>query len=367
MRSISAFGLGLAVVAGFCGAVYAQGNAPFDPPPANSTSPASALDDMPSRTISNGIISAKVYLPEKFGFYRATRFDHAGMITHVTYKGHDYGRYWFAKTSPNVRNFTYDSDGVVAHNNNVAAGPVEEFGENGFEAAGPCPEGAQKTKCGRFLKIGVGILQRDNDTYNRFHTYPILNPGTRTTRATANSIRFTQAVSGDPSGYGYSHTKIVTMVPGKAQMTIEVRLKNTGSKAIDTTVYNHHFTTLSPGNEAIELVAPFNLTNVRPMPSDVIKFEGPRMSYLRAIKGQEQVASDLTGYGGSASDNDFRITNTKTGYGVRLRADLPIARLLWWSIPSTLSLEPYMAIQLKPGEEKRWTHTLDYYGPGDAT
>jgi hypothetical protein len=51
--------------------------------------------------------------------------------------------------------------------------------------------------------------------------------------------------------------------------------------------------------------------------------------------------------------------------GLRLRADLPIARLLWWSIPTTLSLEPYMAIKLAPGEEKRWTHTLDYYGPGD--
>lgn len=166
-------------------------------------------------------------------------------------------------------------------------------------------------------------------------------------------------------GYGYSHSKTVTMVPGKPQMTIEVRLKNTGTKPIDTTVYNHHFTTLSPGNEAIELVAPFNLVNARPMPSDVIRLEGPRMTYLRAMTGQEQIASDLTGWGSSASDNDFRITNTKTGFGVRLRTDLPIARLLWWSIPSTLSLEPYMAIKLAPGEEKRWTHTLDYYGPDD--
>ena len=357
MKRISVFGLTLTAGIAVCGAVYAQGNAPFVPPPANSTSPAHLLDDMPSKAISNGIISAKVYLPGTFGFYRATRFDHAGMITHLTYKGHDYGRYWFVKTSPNVRNFTYDADGLVAHSNNIAAGPVEEFGENGFDATGPG---------GRFLKIGVGILKRDNDKYDRFHTYPILNEGRRTTKATGNSIRFTQDISGDASGYGYSYTKTVTMVPGKAQMLIEDRLKNTGSKPIDTTVYNHHFTTLSSGNEAIELTAPFNLTNVRPMPSDVIKFEGPRMTYLRAIKGQEQVASDLTGYGNAAGDNDFRITNTKTGFGVRLRADQPIARLLWWSVPSTLSLEPYMAISLKPGEEKRWTHTLDYYGPGDA-
>ena len=91
-----------------------QGNAPFVPVTPDDTSPASALDDMPSKTISNGLVSAKVYLPDPFGFYRATRFDHAGMITHITYKGQDYGRYWFVKTSPDVKNFTYDKDGLVA-------------------------------------------------------------------------------------------------------------------------------------------------------------------------------------------------------------------------------------------------------------
>src|SRR6195256_3295633 len=123
---------------------WAQGNAPFVPVNPNDTSPASALDDMPNKAISNGIVSAKVYLPDEFGFYRSTRFDHAGMITHITYKGHDYGRYWFVKTSPDVQNFTYDKDGLVAHPSDVAAGPVEEFGENGFDAAGPG---------GRFLQI----------------------------------------------------------------------------------------------------------------------------------------------------------------------------------------------------------------------
>ena len=88
------------------------------------------------------------------------------MITHITYKGQDYGRYWFVKTSPDVKNFTYDKDGLVAHPSDVAAGPVEEFGENGFDDAG---------RGGRFLKIGVGILKRDNEKYDRFHTYPIIN------------------------------------------------------------------------------------------------------------------------------------------------------------------------------------------------
>jgi hypothetical protein len=335
---------------------WAQGNAPFVPPPANSTSPASALDNFPSRTISNGIVSAKVYLPGEFGFYRGTRFDHAGMVTHITYKGHDYGRYWFVKTSPAVQNFTYDADGLVANNNNVAAGPVEEFGENGFDAAGPG---------GRFLKIGVGILKRDSDKYDRFHTYTILNAGTRTMRATKNGIRFTQTVTGDPSGYGYRLTKTVTAVPGKPTLLIQDRLTNTGKKPIDTTVYNHHFMTLSDGEDGVELQAPFTLAHTRPMPADVVKFDGKRMTYLRGLTGQEQVASDLTGFGASASDNDFRVTATRTGYGVRIRADRPVTRLLWWSVPSTMGIEPYMDVKLKPGETMQWTHTLDYYGPGD--
>ena len=179
---------------------------------------------------------------------------------------------------------------------------------------------------------GVGILTRDNDTYDRFHTYPIVNPGKRTTTATKSSIRFTQLIAGDPSGYGYSYTKTVKLTPGKAQLIIEDRLKNTGKKPIDTTVYNHHFMTLSPGEEAVQLEAPFALKNTRPMPADVIKFDGNRMTYLRGITGQEQVASDLTGFGASASDNDFRVTATRTGYGVRIRADRPVTRLLWWSV-----------------------------------
>src|SRR3569833_2318551 len=196
----------------FAPSAMGQGNAPFVPVNPNDTSPASALDDMPSKTISNGLVSAKVYLPDEFGFYRATRFDHAGMITHITYKGHDYGRYWYVKTSPNVQNFSYDADGLVAHNNNIAAGPVEEIGENGFD----------------------------------------------------------EFIANDPSGYGYSYSKTVRLVHGKPTLIIEDRLKNTGKKPIDTTVYNHHFMTISPGEEAVQLEAPFALKNTRPMPADVI-------------------------------------------------------------------------------------------------
>lgn len=47
-----------------------------------------AAADFPSTTISNGLIRAKVYLPDaKAGFYRASRFDWSGAIGSLEYKG----------------------------------------------------------------------------------------------------------------------------------------------------------------------------------------------------------------------------------------------------------------------------------------
>ncbi len=48
-------------------------------PPAASIIPASLLDSLPHRDISNGIVSAKAYIPGPGGFYRGTRFDRAGV------------------------------------------------------------------------------------------------------------------------------------------------------------------------------------------------------------------------------------------------------------------------------------------------
>jgi len=65
------------------------------------------------------------------------------------------------------------------------------------------------------------------------------------------------------------------------------------------------------------------------------------------------------------SDYDFTVTNSKTGFGQRIRADQPVAKINMWSISTTYSLEPYIAIALKPGESKRWTYTYDFFGPGE--
>ena len=326
-------------------------------PPASSIIPASTLDGLPHKDITNGIVSAKVYLPGEGGFYRGTRFDRAGVVAHATYKGQDYGQYWFSSYSPAVHDFAWLNGQVTVSTASGAAGPSEEFTAIGFNEA---------SMGGKFLKIGVGILKRDTDPYVFVHSYPVLNEGTRGYSATKTSVRLTQKLNDKETGWGYSYVKTVKLIPGKAQMQIEHVLTNTGKKDLETSVYCHNFLSLSEGNENVELTAPFTLAAGKPLAADAASVNGKTLKYLRAVKEGESVTSPFTGFGASASDYDFKVVNTKTGFGQRIRADQPLSQINFWSIRTTFSWEPYIAISLKPGQTKRWTYTYDYFGPGEG-
>jgi hypothetical protein len=325
-------------------------------PPDASVIPATALADLPHVAISNGIVSAKVYLPGENGFYRGTRFDRTGVVAHATYKGTDYGQPWFSSYSPHVRDFVWKDHQVTVSTVSAAAGPAEDFQPAGYDEAG---DG------GRFLKIGVGIMKRDGAAYDFVHAYPVVNEGTRGESHTKSSVRLTHTIADKESGFGYSYVKTVRLVPGKAQMQVEHVLKNTGTKDIVTTVYCHNFLTLSPGNENITITAPFDIKADKPFAPGSAVVEGKTIRYLRAIPEGEAVTSPISGFGDKVSDYDFTVKNTATGFGQRIRADQPLARINFWSIRTNVSWEPYIAIAIKPGEIRRWTYTYDYFGPGE--
>jgi hypothetical protein len=342
MRRAAAIVAGLM---GICGTASAQ----------PGTLPATALEDFPHVQISNGLITAQVYPPGKKQLYQGTRFDHAGVVFHVTYKGQDFDTYWFDRFVTDPSDESQYAPGTE-HSCCSVSGPVEEFAAVGFEEAG---------MGGRFLKPGIGIFKRDNDNVLKFPTLPSLNEGKRGFNPTKNGARFTQDLQDPQSGYGYSYVKTVSLVPGKSQMTIAHVLKNTGKKDIVTTVYCHNFLSLSPGSEHLVITAPFAWSAEQPLQPELVKLDGKTIRYLAPIPKGTTTQSLLTGFGDRAGDYDFTVTNTKTGFGERIRADQPIAKINMWSIATTYSLEPYIAISLKPGETKRWTYTYDLFGPGE--
>lgn len=335
----------VAGLVGVCGTASAQ----------QGSLPATALEDFPHVRISNGLITAQVYPPGKKQLYQGTRFDHAGVVFHVTYKGQDFDTYWFDHFVADPSDDGQYPPGTE-HSCCSVSGPVEEFAAVGFEEVG---------MGGRFLKPGIGIFKRDNDNALKFPTLPALNEGKRSFKATRNSARFTQDLQDPQSGYGYNYVKTVTLVPGKPQITIAHVLKNTGKKDIVTTVYCHNFLTLSPGSEHIVITAPFAWSAEKPLQPELVQLDGKTIRYLAPIPKGVTTISLMNGFGDHASDYDFTVTNSKTGFGERIRADQPIAKINMWSISTTYSLEPYIAISLKPGETKRWTYTYDLFGPGE--
>ncbi len=313
--------------------------------------------DAPSVDLTNGILTAKMYLPDvERGYYRSTRFEW-GVLASLEFKGHSFHGPWFTKYDATVGNFEFKDGAVVVGDHNWISGPVEEFAVPlGYDEA---PAG------GAFVKIGVGHLRKpaDGSAYRFSNFYDVVDPGRWTAKTSATSVEITQQVTDSGSGYGYDYTKVTRLVAGAPQLVIEHRIRNSGSKPFESSTYNHNFMVMDgqPTGPGLVFSAPFALTAVRPPDPAFAEIAGNRFVYKKELQVGDQVASGLQGFGPTAADYDFRIENARTGTGVRIRGDRPVSRMVLWSIRPTFAIEPFVAIAVKPGEQFSWTYTYDYY------
>ena len=88
---------------------------------------------------------------------------------------------------------------------------------------------------------------------------------------------------------------------------------------------------------------------------------GKDIVFLRELAKGQTVFTEVEGFGATASDYDFRIENRKTGAGVRITGDRPLAKLLFWSANLTVCPEPYIDASVEPGKESSWRITYQFY------
>ncbi len=322
-------------------------------------SPMAVAADFPSVGISNGQIKAKVYLPDpNNGFYRSTRFDWSGVIGSLEYKGHQFYGDWFQQIDAAVYDFNYNEKGVVSAPFTAMVGPGEEFNTAGkalgFDEAKPG---------GTFVKIGIGVLRKPDDSkFDHSKTYEIVDGGHWTVKKTSDSVEFTQAVSDPATGYGYLYKKTVRLMPGKPEMVLEHSLKNTGTKRIESTVYDHNFWTLdnlAPG-PGLVITFPFQLQTTHPPQGNFAEIRGNEFVYTKTLADRDRVTTSFQGFGDTAADYDIRVENRKVGAGVRIRGDRPLSKVALWSIRTVMAIEPYIAMKIEPGGEFTWELTYDY-------
>jgi len=321
--------------------------------------PAALAADYPQAEITNGQIRAKICLPDaKNGFYRGTRFDWSGVICSLEYKGHNYYGPWFNRVDPKVHDFTYEGSEIVASPCSGTSGPVDEFGTDnralGWDEAKPG---------GTFIKIGVGVLRKDDANYDHVKLYEIVDPGKWTVKKNRDSVEFTQELTDPSSGYGYVYRKVVRLTRGKPEMVLEHSLKNTGQRAIKGTVYNHNFLVLDkqPTGPDFTIKLPFPIKATRPPNKELAEVRGSQIVYLKPLENKQTVSVTVEGFSDSLKDTEIVIENTKVGAGMRITADRPLAREPLWSIRTVLAMEPYFAMDIQPGSEFTWKNTYEYY------
>jgi len=314
----------------------------------------------PQTEISNGVLRAKVYLPDsQKGYYRGTRFDWSGVIGSLEYQGHDYYGPWFTKTDSKVNDFIYDGPDIVAGPCSAITGPVEEFSSKnkglGFDEA---------KAGGTFIKIGVGVLRKpDNEDYSPYRLYEIANPGKREVHTKPDSVEFTQELSDPASGYAYLYTKTVRLVKGKPEMVLAHTLKNTGQHTIETSVYDHNFLVLDkqPIGPDFVITLPYAMKAEHPLDPQLAKIQGNRLTYLKPLTGRDTVAATFSGFGQTPASYSIQIENRKVGAGLRITGDRPLSEEHLWSIRSVLAMEPYVSMSIEPGKEFTWKYTYSYY------
>ncbi|MCE7043966.1 hypothetical protein [Dyadobacter sp. CY312] len=297
--------------------------------------------DFPRARISNGLIKAELYLPDKTnGYYRGTRFDWGGVMPELEYKGHHFFGQWFPEYNPTLH------DAIM--------GPVEEFSVLGFNEAAVGAE---------FLKIGVGtLLKPDDNAYSFARTYEVKNGGKWKVKKRKNRIEFTHELT-DATGYAYRYKKIVRLVKGKTEMVLEHSLKNIGRKSIETSVYNHNFFVIDkePTNENMKMSFPFEVSAEGRGFGTTALTENKSITYTRSLaKGESVFSAGLKGLGDTAADYDITIQNLKSGAGVRITADQPIDKLVYWACSTTACPEPYIKLSVKSGETINWKINYDF-------
>jgi hypothetical protein len=296
----------------------------------------------PQAELSNSSIRATLYLPNaQSGYYRGTRFDWSGVISSLKWNGHEYFGQWFERHDPKIHD--------------AISGPVEEFLTNdaglGYAEAKPGES---------FVRIGVGAVKKpDEPAYRRFETYEIVDPGEWTVKKGADHIEFVHELRGT-AGYAYVYRKTLRLV--KDSLVLEHRLKNTGRKAIATSVYNHNFFTLDrqPTGPDIVVRFPFEPRAARAL-NGLAETRGKDIVFLKDLAKGQTVFTEVEGFGAAASDYDIRIENRKTGAGVRITGDRPFAKLLFWSANLTVCPEPYIDASVEPGKESSWRITYQFY------
>ena len=117
---------------------------------------------------------------------------------------------------------------------------------------------------------------------------------------------------------------------------------------------------MSPTSD-VTITVPYEIKSTRPPDSNAAVITGNQFAYAKAVENTDRVAGGLQGFGPTASDNDFKIENRRSGTGIRIQGNRPLQNASVWSIRSVVAVEPFIEVAADPGKDFTWQYTYTFY------
>ena len=125
------------------------------------------------------------------------------MIYALEYKGHNYYGPWFESIDP-----AHTGSVTRARTSSRRPSPRWSALERSYETDGKALGLTRPSRGGTFIKIGVGVLRKPDDSkYDHPKTYEIVDGGKWTISKSRDSITFTHQLADPASQYGYTTGK----------------------------------------------------------------------------------------------------------------------------------------------------------------
>jgi hypothetical protein len=271
--------------------------------------------------------------------YRLSRFDWTGKITAVKYQG----KYLTTTEIANSEEGSFCGKGLY-----------NEFGID-------TPVGYQEAQPGEwFPKIGVGLLRKEEGSYNFQHLYEI-KPSDFKVIGGADKIQITCS-SHLFNGYAYVLEKEIRLL--ESGFEIKYRLKNTGQKTISTNEYNHNFLAIDRAQIDSDYILKFPF-QIQPKlfgeyvnPEQMVDIRQKEIGF-KGTPSKPFFFSNISG--GGTVDAKWALENSKSKIGISETGSFQTKAVNVWGWGHVVSPELFYPILLQPGQTDEWSRTYAVY------
>jgi hypothetical protein len=225
------------------------------------------------------------------------------------------------------------------------------------------PPGFAEAKIGEgHLKIGVGVLKKEAESYNFWPPHPVLKLPKTEVKWRESSAEFRQecALGKSPDESSYAYDLRADLRLQDSSIVVDWSLKNTGRKPLETIHYTHNCV-IFPGHNCgpgYVITLPYApMCKGEEAKKKLWKVEGGALTFLDKISGLD---IEINTPPDDASANEVTVSHEKDPRSVKFTVTLPSKWVALHCASFYVCPEQFVEIKLKPGETQKWTRTYTF-------